>query len=133
LLLGDVDYLRRVNKTYGHATGDTVLVGIARLIREGIGSTGFLGRFGGEEYVVLLPDASEIEAVQVAERVRCRVQDHPFSSTDGRAVRVTISIGVAIYPRDAEDLLSLYQLADRAAHQAKAMGRNRVCVHRVQA
>jgi diguanylate cyclase (GGDEF)-like protein len=126
LLLGDIDDFRLLNNKYGHATGDVVLSEVARLFQEGVeGPVGF-GRWGGEEFVGLLPGADEEQALEAADRVRQHVQDTVFQSLDGRDVRITISVGVALCPQDAVDLVSLYQLADRAAHQAKRMGKNRV-------
>jgi diguanylate cyclase (GGDEF)-like protein len=124
LLLGDIDDFRRVNNTYGHQTGDVVLWGVARLFQEGVEGRGVFGRPGGEEFVGLLPGVDEEQALAVADRVRQRVQDAVFQSVDGRDVRATISVGVALCPGDAVDLVSLYQLADHAAHQAKRMGKN---------
>jgi diguanylate cyclase (GGDEF)-like protein len=125
LLLGDIDDFRRVNRTYGHQTGDIVLWGVARLFQEGVEGQGIFGRPAGEEFVGLLPGVDEEQALEVADRVRQRVQHSVFQSVDGRDVRTTISVGVALCPGDAENLVSLYQLADRAAHQAKRMGKNR--------
>jgi diguanylate cyclase len=129
LLLGDVDDLRRVNLVYGHAGGDAVLDSVIRIMREGAAESGVFGRWGGEEFVILLPNADERAALDVADAIRQRVCDHAFSSADGRQVHITISVGIALYPRDAADLFGLFAHADRAVRRAKQMGKNRVCVH----
>jgi diguanylate cyclase (GGDEF)-like protein len=129
LLLGDIDDLRRVNQVYGHAGGDAVLDGVIRIMREGSGESGVFGRWGGEEFVILLPNADERSAVAVADDIRRRVCDHVFSSADGRQIHVTVSVGIVLCPRDAADLFGLFAQADRAARRAKQMGKNRVCVH----
>jgi diguanylate cyclase (GGDEF)-like protein len=129
VLLGDIDDFRNVNNTYGHQTGDRVLAGVAELMKEVVNSAGFVGRWGGEEFVVTLPNANEQRALQVAEDIRQRVQERVFSADDGSPVRATISIGVAVFPRDAGDFISLHKQADRAAYLAKKTGKNRVCLY----
>jgi diguanylate cyclase (GGDEF)-like protein len=127
-LLADIDNFRRVNNTYGHSTGDLVLQDCWRLWWEGVPKGGSIFRWGGEELVMLLPDADASVAISCAEGMRQRIQDHVCEAVDGRQVRVTISIGVALYPKDADDLFSLHARADQAAVRAKAAGKNRVCV-----
>jgi diguanylate cyclase (GGDEF)-like protein len=129
LLYGDIDDFRKVNNEFGHQTGDRVLAGFARLWREGAGASGLACRWGGEELAILLPNTDEPRAVEAAEAIRQNVQDHVFKSDDGREIRVTISTGVAIFPRDAEDIVNLVKLADRAQYLAKRSGKNRVCVY----
>lgn len=128
LLLGDIDDFRRVNNTYGHQTGDVVLAGVARLMKQVVGDAGIVGRWGGEEFVVLLPNVDDQEAMEIAERIRQSVQDYVFES-DGHQVRATISTGVALFPRDAGDITKLVKQADRAAYLAKRLGKNRVCLY----
>ena len=107
-----------------------MLVDTRRLVRQGVESSAFAGRWGGEEFAVLLPGADEQDAIAAAEGIRQRVQDYAFGSDDGREVRATVSVGVALYPRDAGDLIALHERADRATHLAKQKGKNRVCVDR---
>lgn len=129
VLLGDIDDFRNVNNVYGHQSGDRVLAGVASLMKQTIGSQGFVGRWGGEEFVATLPDIDDQEAVRIADLIRQRVQDYEFQSVDGRNLRATISIGVAVFPRDAGDFISLHKQADRAAYLAKKTGKNRVCLY----
>jgi len=129
LLYPDIDDFRVINNTYGHSTGDIVLAGIANLMKEVVGNTGLVGRSGGEEFFILLPNIDEQEALDIANEIRQRIQDRVFISDDEREVRATISTGVAIYPRDAGDIASLKKKADNAAYLAKRTGKNRVCLY----
>jgi diguanylate cyclase (GGDEF)-like protein len=129
VLLGDIDDFRNVNNTYGHQTGDKVLAGIAQLMKNAVDSSGFVGRWGGEEFVITLPNTDEQQAMQIAQRIRKRVEEHEFVADDDRSVHATISIGVAVFPRDAGDFISLHKQADRAAYLAKKTGKNRVCLY----
>ncbi|WP_375492075.1 GGDEF domain-containing protein [uncultured Jatrophihabitans sp.] len=127
LLLIDVDRFKLVNDTHGHLAGDKVLRHIATAIDDVVRSTDSLGRFGGEEFVVLLPNASHPLVLAVAERVRRAVAelrvhlDEQTTLTD-----VSVSVGVAVYPRSGEGLDTLLQSADRALYAAKEGGRNRI-------
>jgi diguanylate cyclase (GGDEF)-like protein len=129
VLLGDIDDFRKVNNTYGHQTGDRVLIGVASLMKEVIGTKGFVGRWGGEEFAVTLPNTDDRQAYGIADEIRRRVQDSVFLSDEEQQVQATISIGVAVFPRDATDFLSLHKQADRAAYLAKKTGKNRVCLY----
>lgn len=129
LLYGDIDDFGLLNNTFGHATGDRVLIGVADAMKEVVGSWGLVGRSAGEEFFILLPHTDDHEAFQVADEIRRRVQDLVFRSDDQREVRATISTGVAVFPRDAGDFFSLRKQADRAAYLAKRMGKNRVCLY----
>jgi diguanylate cyclase (GGDEF)-like protein len=129
LLYPDIDDFRVVNNTFGHPTGDKVLVGVADIMQAVVGQAGIVGRSAGEEFFILLPDTQDCDALQVAEEIRSRVEESVFVSDDQRQVRVTLSIGVAVFPRDAGDFASLKKQADRAAYLAKRLGKNRVCLY----
>lgn len=129
VLLGDIDDFRIINNTYGHQVGDQVLAGVAKLMRECVQDDGIVGRWGGEEFVIALPSMGEEKALAIAEEIRERVRDHAFRADDGRRVQATISIGVALFPRDAGDFGSLHKQADRAAYLAKKTGKDRVCLY----
>jgi len=126
LLLVDIDHFKRVNDTYGHLVGDQVLAALAEALRQQVRDSDVVGRFGGEEFVVLLPGADADEAGKVAERLRDRVGAAPVSVAGGGEVRVTVSIGAAVLGPHAEDIPGLLARADLALYQAKAAGRNRV-------
>ena len=124
LLLLDLDHFKRVNDTHGHLAGDEVLAGFARLARLCLRKEDLLARFGGEEFVVLLPGTSEAAAVALAERIREEIADTPMH-TGASDVSVTVSVGLA--GESGERLPTLEALlarADEALYAAKAQGRN---------
>jgi diguanylate cyclase (GGDEF)-like protein len=127
LLMADLDLLRDINNTYGHLAGDTVIAGVADVIRETVRMRDIASRFGGEEYAILLPDVTPVEAEAIAWRLCHAVEATGFLVETSRApIHVTMSIGVAHYPRDAATVQQLLHEADTAAYHAKAQGRNRV-------
>lgn len=121
----DVDHFRRVNETYGYVIGDQVLRGIAALCQKNSRAIDILGRYGGEEFAILLPAANLQSARQVAERLRHQVESNRLS-TDAGLLSVTISLGVAALDEQTPTLLDLLNQADAALHVAKRSGRNRV-------
>lgn len=131
VLLFDIDHFKNVNDTYGHLVGDRVLKSICTIARSSMLREGdVLLRYGGEEFVVVLPAASDYDIRIVAERLRKSVEDSSLS--DGaKTVRVTISIGGAAYPdHNVEDETALLRLSDEALYRAKNSGRNRVEIAR---
>ncbi|MDP9202998.1 MAG: sensor domain-containing diguanylate cyclase [Gemmatimonadota bacterium] len=129
ILMIDVDEFKEVNDTYGHLAGDQVLVEVAILLARTARSVDAVARYGGDEFVIAVPETSEAGAIAFAERLRDKIQAHPFEIGKGEPLRLTVSIGVADFPEPrvetAEDLLDC---ADRALYRAKAGGRNLVCV-----
>lgn len=128
LLLLDIDHFKRFNDTYGHAMGDVVLKKVAATLARALRKADVLARYGGEEFVVLLPQVSERGALDSAERIRLsveRAQIHP----GGPRKRVTVSVGLALFPKDAASGAELLKAADKALYEAKAAGRNRVVVY----
>ncbi len=125
-LMIDVDFFKNCNDSYGHLVGDVVLKNIANIIKENIREVDFAGRYGGEEFCIMLPDTPKSGAVHVAERLRSAVESRAFSAYDEN-VKVTVSIGAAIFPEDASDLNVLIDNADQAMYRAKNEGRNKVC------
>jgi diguanylate cyclase (GGDEF)-like protein len=118
----DLDHFKQVNDTHGHAAGDQALRMVAQRCRESIRAVDILGRFGGEEFVVVLPETNTAGACLAAERVRRRIVDTPIV-TDHGAIRVTCSLGVtSLGPND--DFDTLLKRADQALYDAKAAGRN---------
>jgi diguanylate cyclase (GGDEF)-like protein len=128
LLLADVDHFKRVNDTYGHLAGDEVLRGLATELRQQVRGSDVVGRFGGEEFVVLLPRADADEAYKIAERLRHRASVMGVYA-DGVALDVTISIGLAVLGTHGQDLFELLAAADLALYRAKAEGRDQVRVY----
>jgi diguanylate cyclase (GGDEF)-like protein len=132
LIILDIDHFKQVNDTYGHQSGNEILIELANRVSKLVGARGTVARYGGEEFVVLLPDTSKEEAYQMAEHIRQSVANWPFTlqqtlDQKQQQVRITASIGVATAPEDAEDALALIRHADRALYVgAKRAGRNRV-------
>jgi diguanylate cyclase (GGDEF)-like protein len=124
VLFLDLDHLKALNDGCGHLAGDTVLREIVDPIVEGLRSADTAGRWGGEEFVVLLPETDIEDATIAAERIRNFVGQREFSVAGG--VRLTCSIGVASYPIDATSRDGLIEAADRAMYTAKRLGRNQV-------
>jgi diguanylate cyclase (GGDEF)-like protein len=125
MMLLDVDLFKQINDRHGHTTGDEVLRGIATLLEANLPEEGMVGRYGGEEFVVLLPQTSLQEALEVAEHLRRRVATTIFPTAKG-PVTTTISLGVAEIDPALPSFLALLDQADAALYQAKAEGRNRV-------
>ncbi len=126
ILMIDVDYFKTFNDRYGHLTGDQMLLEIAAIIKLNIREIDIVGRYGGEEFCVLLPDTSTEGAKYVAERIRSAVQTTSIKIYDA-TVNTTVSIGVACYPQHGQSLEELMERADWALYRAKKNGRNSVC------
>jgi diguanylate cyclase (GGDEF)-like protein len=130
LLIVDVDQFKRINDTYGHSVGDSVLVHVAQVMSASIRASDWLGRYGGEEFLVIASEAPGNDAAQMAERLRLAVAESPF--TLGKAtICPTISIGIAnTLAIESPTTESLVRLADAALYRAKDNGRNQIVVDR---
>nr|CEL15853.1 diguanylate cyclase/phosphodiesterase (GGDEF & EAL domains) with PAS/PAC sensor(s) [Kibdelosporangium sp. MJ126-NF4]CTQ93778.1 diguanylate cyclase/phosphodiesterase (GGDEF & EAL domains) with PAS/PAC sensor(s) [Kibdelosporangium sp. MJ126-NF4] len=131
VLMIDLDFFKKINDTYGHLAGDDMLIALADLLKRETRSHDLVGRFGGEEFTVLLSGASELEAVMAAERIRGLITELVVSSqtNDGSSVLITdrsASIGVAAFPDAGQTLDEVLAAADAAVYVAKETGRNRV-------
>lgn len=126
LFMADIDHFKRVNDTFGHQTGNTVLRHIATLIRNKVRNTDIVTRYGGEEFAVLLPETDAADALIVAEHVRSTIA----ASRPPRLPHVTISLGVSTHQRGDLDGARMIGEADLALYQAKQAGRNRVVFFR---
>ena len=124
LIFIDIDRFKTVNDRYGHVMGDQVLSQFGKLVQESLPAGACVGRWGGEEFVALLPHRDSAEALKVAERIRARVDRHIL--TGKGEMNVTCSLGVASYPQDASTRASLLLSADKAMYAAKRLGRNQV-------
>ncbi|PHM20101.1 MAG: GGDEF domain-containing protein [Curvibacter sp. PD_MW3] len=127
LLMIDIDFFKRVNDTFGHQSGDLALRGLADCIRGRLRAQDMAGRWGGEEFLVVLPDTDAQGAGTLAEQLRRTVEQARFEATDGRTMQFTISIGLhALQAMAAESIDDMVAAADKAMYQAKQNGRNRV-------
>ncbi|MEN9938966.1 MAG: hypothetical protein RLZZ387_5545 [Chloroflexota bacterium] len=126
-IMVDIDHFKRVNDTYGHAAGDSVLRTVAQRCQAAVRDSDVLGRYGGEEFAVLLPNTGAEAALLVAERLRARIADTPIT-LDGGEIPVTVSVGVANAHAATRSLAALLDRADAALYAAKGAGRNRVVV-----
>jgi diguanylate cyclase (GGDEF)-like protein len=127
LVVVDLDLLREINNAHGHLVGDAVIKGISDVLRQQVRRGDLAARFGGEEFVLALPDTPPDRAIRIAERIREAVASRVFSAEPaGPAARATLSAGVAAYPYDARTRQALVHAADLAVMAAKSRGRNRV-------
>jgi diguanylate cyclase (GGDEF)-like protein len=124
VLMLDLDHFKRINDAHGHARGDLVLKQTTQAMQSMLRTGDIVGRFGGEEFVVLLPAADLRQAMGAAER--CRAAVAQMKIPDAPYVSVTASVGVAAFPDHGDDLDRLLKASDRAMYQAKANGRNRI-------
>jgi diguanylate cyclase (GGDEF)-like protein len=125
LLIMDIDHFKSYNDTYGHLAGDEALRRTGFLLKESIRSCDYAARYGGEEFMLILPETGAEDGVELAERIRNQIAEKEMGS-DGNPLKVTISIGVASFPKDGDDPHSLMKRADAALYEAKRRGRNRV-------
>jgi diguanylate cyclase (GGDEF)-like protein len=133
VLMMDLDHFKEVNDTYGHLAGSETLEEVGVVIKGSLRAGDVGARFGGEEFAAFLLDADYAQGMVAAERVRAAIEKHEFPATrrgsdeEPRTHRMTISIGVASFPKDASDPIQLVEKADSALYRAKRSGRNRVC------
>jgi len=126
LLLLDIDHFKHVNDTYGHLAGDAVLKGLSELLGRQARAMDRVCRYGGEEITIILPETGLEVAADVAERLRAAVETQPFDVNADAPLRITISVGVASWPAQADSAQTLAAAADAAMYAAKQNGRNRV-------
>jgi len=124
-LMLDVDYFKQVNDRYGHLVGDRVLQSVATKIMENVREIDIVGRYGGEEFCIVLPDTDAAGSLYVAQRVCKSIADSLIKAYDAN-VKVTVSIGISAFPDDGKSMSSLIDKADWALYQAKKHGRNQV-------
>lgn len=129
VLMMDLDHFKRINDTYGHKTGDTVLQRFAALCRQTLREVDTVGRLGGEEFAVILPETDGEHAFEVAERLRMTIADAEVPAERASPIRFTVSIGVATLSGATANIEILISQADQALYEAKGAGRNKVCAY----
>lgn len=125
LIMADIDHFKRFNDTFGHATGDDVLLQVAQVLEDKSRPSDFVARYGGEEFAIVLPETTSEQAVVVSERLRTAVEQLQLTQNDGTALpQITVSLGIA-EATASETPQSLLDRADKALYAAKRSGRNR--------
>jgi two-component system cell cycle response regulator len=124
VLFIDLDYFKALNDSFGHAVGDNVLREFGEILQGALGDKGVCGRWGGEEFVCILPNSNHDDAIEIAESIRRIAAQHSFKLC--MSCHLTCSIGVAIFPKDGSNQSSLAESADKAMYVAKSLGRNQV-------
>ncbi|MBU8933938.1 MAG: sensor domain-containing diguanylate cyclase [candidate division Zixibacteria bacterium] len=127
LIMIDIDWFKKFNDTYGHEIGNQMLSHLARIIQGSIRDVDIFSRYGGEEFVVILPQTGQEEATVIGERIRSNVMESVISAAEEQ-LRITVSVGVSSFPENGRPQEELVSAADRALYQAKDEGRNLVCV-----
>jgi diguanylate cyclase (GGDEF)-like protein len=123
IILIDLDYFKKINDTYGHLIGDEILKNIAKILKDVLRNVDHIGRFGGEEFIVISPNTTLNNAVVVAEKVRGVIANFVHNIED-HIIQITVSIGIASYSRQDNDINQIIERADQALYKAKSSGRN---------
>jgi len=133
MLMVDLDHFKKINDTLGHLAGDKVLSEVGRRLGKAVRETDFIGRYGGEEFVVILPETHASDAAQIAEKMRELIAERPVFF-EGRPINITVSIGVAELSNNMTNYEEVFQDADKALYISKENGRNRItCFNPAQA
>jgi diguanylate cyclase (GGDEF)-like protein len=127
LIMLDLDHFKQYNDTFGHLLGDEVLISLCNVIRQHIKNTDAVGRWGGEEFAISLPNAGMEQALQVAQRIRESMASLKVRNTEQLTIPVpTVSQGIAVFPAETEDITKLIDLADKRLYVAKKRGRDQI-------
>lgn len=127
MIFMDIDYFKNYNDLYGHQSGDEVLKTIGNLLKKAIRKDDIAARYGGEEFALILPDTSEKEAIKVAENIRKIVEETYFEGEENQPNgKITVSIGISVYPDKAKNDVDLIKSADDALYRAKFFNKNRI-------
>ena len=125
-LMLDLDHFKEKNDRFGHLVGDVVLKEVASILKSNLREIDIIGRYGGEEFAIVLSGTGKEGAFQVAGRIREGIEGAVFKAYD-EVVSSTVSIGISVFPDDAVNSDALIEAADKALYKAKETGRNRVC------
>ena len=127
MLMIDIDHFKKKNDKFGHLVGDVILREVAALIKQNVREIDLVGRYGGEEFSVILVDTNKLDAQLAGERIRKAIESYKFKAYD-EVIDVTISAGISSFPQEGQTTEDLIEKADSALYQAKNKGRNRVCL-----
>ena len=128
LLMLDIDHFKKVNDTFGHDMGDFVLKHLTMICLDNIREVDFMGRWGGEEFVIIMPEVDAKGVLVVAEKLRKSIENQPVELQLDEKIPFTVSIGGALFKKSNPHWESLYKEADTALYKAKEQGRNRFCM-----
>ena len=128
-LMIDIDNFKKCNDTYGHLVGDVILREVGRIIKEHVREIDLASRYGGEEFALVLPETGMEGAIHAGERIRKHVEENIFRAYDEK-LKLTVSVGVAVYPEDSDNAREIIEKADEALYVAKKSGKNVVCEHK---
>lgn len=124
----DLDHFKRINDRFGHQTGDELLQSFADLLRRAVRNVDYIGRYGGEEFVVILPETPPRQALEIAKRLVESVMAYRFDTSGEKSMTLTVSIGISALPEHSITVEGLIKAADKAMYAAKRAGRNRACL-----
>ncbi len=129
LIVADIDHFKKINDTYGHAAGDLILIEVCKRIRQAARKTDYIGRIGGEEFLLAMCPCNSQELSDVAERVLHSISDKPFMIDNNQVINVTISLGI-FSSQNTKDMSTeqLFKITDDALYVAKRNGRNQIAV-----
>ncbi|WP_394222880.1 diguanylate cyclase [Alteromonas gracilis] len=125
LMFLDLDNFKQANDTHGHLVGDKLLIKLAKVLENSLRVSDFTGRYGGEEFIVVLPETRKDDAIELGKRL-CKSISKDSFALDDITLNMTASIGIASFPDDGENYLEIIDVADGAMYDAKALGKNRV-------
>jgi diguanylate cyclase (GGDEF)-like protein len=130
VVVADLDLLRNINNTFGHLAGDAVLIGVAQILKKSVREYDVVARFGGEEFMILLPETHYKEAHARVELIRAAIESAEFQvQTNARPIKATMSFGIAGRNGEETSARDIIHNADLAVYQAKLRGRNQTCVY----
>ncbi|MCX5897823.1 MAG: GGDEF domain-containing protein, partial [Proteobacteria bacterium] len=128
VVMCDIDNLKAINDTYGHDAGNTVIKQVVKTIQARLRTIDIVGRFGGDEFILLLPEQGEEGALTVAKRINALIKDTGFVLANNKEIKLTLSMGIAIYPHHGSDLAGLIKKADEAMYVCKKSNGKKVLV-----
>jgi diguanylate cyclase (GGDEF)-like protein len=129
LIMMDIDHFKKFNDTYGHSCGDKVLVLVSELMQKSLRDNDIAFRIGGEEFAILCPGQNANDAKIPAERLRRSISEYKISLASGEEISVTVSMGIAEYPQNSNEINNLFELADKSLYHSKEHGRNRITLY----